>query len=136
EVDPEEIERLEGKLTQDPNDLPTLERLGHLYLQENNFEKVFETAHQALQTGKKSPESFAHMGIALFAQQDSEGAMRLLDKALELNPNHPESLFFKGMLYMSTGEIEKTKETWKKFVKVSPPGTTGLEKVRMFLENQ
>ncbi|MBI4367175.1 MAG: tetratricopeptide repeat protein [Deltaproteobacteria bacterium] len=100
-IDPAELRRLEAAVAADSNDVRARERLGHLYLQQQDFEKVFAMAHEALKLDPKSVESRVHMGVVLFANQDLPGAMAQIDKALALDPTHVEALRFKKMFAMA-----------------------------------
>ncbi len=133
-VDPQEIERLEAKVENDPKDVASRERLGHLYLQAQNFEGVFKMAHESLQVSPKSAESRVHMGMALFAMQDVDQALAQFDRALAIDPKNTEALLFKGIvLFQGRQDLPGAKEAWEKFLKVAKPNDPGLPRVKMFL---
>lgn len=135
QVDEKEIEGLEEKIKRDPNDTASRERLGHLYLQKQDFEKVFELAHETLKINPKSPESLAHMGMILFAMQELDQAIAQFDKALKYDPKNLEALLFKGIVqFQGKQDLKGAKETLERFMKIAKPGDTGIERVRMFLQ--
>lgn len=98
EVDQEEFNRLVEKVSKDPKDLRSRERLGHLYLQMQDFENVFRMAHEALQLDPKSVESRVHMAMVLFTMGEIDQSLAQFDRALELDPKNLEALRFKGMV--------------------------------------
>lgn len=102
-VDEEELRKLEGKVASDPNDVPSRERLGHLYLQMQDFEKVFQMAHEALQLDPKSAESRVHMGMVLAAMGRSEEGLAQINEALAIDPSSAEANRFKEMVERMTG---------------------------------
>ncbi|MDO8461972.1 MAG: tetratricopeptide repeat protein [Deltaproteobacteria bacterium] len=98
QVDEEEFKKLQQMVLEDPKNIKARERLGHLYLQQQDFENVFRMAHEALQINPKSVESLVHMGMVLFAMQKPDDAMNQFDKALAIDPKNQEALRFKGMV--------------------------------------
>lgn len=98
QVDEKEFEALRRKVAADPRDVASRERLGHLYLQQQDFENVFRMAHEALQLDPKSVESRVHMGMVLFAMGNREQAVLQFDQALQIDPKNAEALRFKGMV--------------------------------------
>lgn len=93
-----ELKTLQEKVAQNPRDIRSRERLGHIYLQQQDFENVFRMAHEALQINPKSVESLVHMGMVLFAMQDPTAALQQFDKALAIDPKNQEAIRFKGMV--------------------------------------
>ena len=100
-VNPEELRALIAKVQSDPKDVAARERLGHLYLQQQDFEKVFAMAHEALQLDPKSVESRVHMAVVMYASQDLVGGQAQLEKALAIDPNNVEALRFKKMFSLA-----------------------------------
>lgn len=139
EVDQAELKRLQEKVEKkpdsgNPQDVRSLERLGHLYLQLQDYENVFKMAHEALQKDPKSVESRAHMGMVLFSMQEIDQAMNQLDQALKINPRHLESLLFKGIVqFMGQNDAQGAKESWGQYMKYSKPADEGRKKVKKFL---
>ncbi len=99
--DPAEFKRLQEKVEKDPRDVKSRERLGHLYLQQQDFENVFRMAHEALQINPKAVESRTHMGMVFFAMQQVDRALEQFDQVLKIEPNNAEALLFKGMVQNS-----------------------------------
>lgn len=97
-IDEKEFQSLQEKVAKDLKDVKSRERLGHLYLQMQDFENVFKLAHEALQINPKSAESRVHMGMVFFAMQDTQQAMAQFDEALKIDPKNAEALRFKKMV--------------------------------------
>ena len=135
QIDEKELALLKDKVGKDPHDVRSRERLGHLYLQQQDFEKVFELARETLTLNPKSAESLAHMGMILFAMQDLDNALQQFDQALKYDPKNLETLLFKGIVqFQGKQDLAGAKATWERFMKIAKPGDTGIERVRMFLK--
>lgn len=97
-VDPKEFEELRKKVAEDPRNVASRERLGHLYLQQQDFENVFKMAQEAIQINPHSVESRVHLGMILAAMGEKEKGIEQIDTALKIDPQNQEALFFKRML--------------------------------------
>jgi hypothetical protein len=134
-VDEAEFQRLIEKVNADPKDVASRERLGHLYLQQQDFENVFRMAHEALQINPKSAESRAHMGMVLFAMQEFDQAIAQFDQALQSDPKNLEALLFKGIVqFQGKDDLKGAKETWDRYMKHAKPTDAGYDRVQMFLK--
>ena len=129
-----ELKKLEERVTAKLDDVKARERLGHLYLQQQNYEGVFKMAHEALQKNPKSVESRAHMGMVFQTMGDVPRAMEQFDQALKINPKHLESLMFKGIVQYQSDDLKGAKETWTQYMKLAKPSDVGYPRVQMFLK--
>lgn len=135
EVDPREVEALQEKIAKNPQDIKSRERLGHIYLQQQDFENVFKMSHDALETNPRSAESRAHLGMVLFAMQEYDKAIEQLDTAIAIDPKLTESYLFKGIvLFQGKQDLKGAKKAWEQFMKVAKPTDTGRPRVQMFLK--
>jgi tetratricopeptide (TPR) repeat protein len=136
QVNQEEFEALKVKVAADPKDVRSRERLGHLYLQMQDFENTFEMAHEALKLNPKSAESYVHLGMILFAMRKMDDAMDQFNKALSIDPNNTEALLFKGIVqFQGQQDLPGARKTWEHLLKVAKPGDPTLPRVRMFLSS-
>ena len=134
-INSEEFSRLQEKVAKDPKDVASRERLGHLYLQQQDYENVFKMAHEALQTNPKSTESRAHMGMVFFSMQQMDQALAQFDQALAIDPNSLEALLFKGIVqFQGQQDQDGARETWGRYMKIAKPTDNGYERVQMFLK--
>ncbi len=134
-VDQKEVEALEEKVAKDPKDVRSRERLGHLYLQQQDFENVFRLAHEAIQLDPNSTESRAHLGMVLFSMGELDQSLNQFDKALAIDPKATEVLLYKGIVqFQGKNDLKGAKETWEYFLKVAKASDPGIPRVKMFLE--
>lgn len=122
----QEAKGLEEKIKNDPQDTASRERLAHLYLQASDYEKVFQLTHEVLQVKPESVESHIHMGMVLFAMQETESAIAQIDQALTTDPQNLEGLAFKGLIQLNgLNKPEEAKKTWQKYLKKAKAGDVG-----------
>lgn len=134
-MDEKEFTTLEEKVKNNPHDVKSRERLGHLYLQMQDFESVFRLSHEAIQVDPNSVESYVHMGMVLNAMGETKSAMDQFDQALVLDPKNTEALLFKGIVqFQGVGDLEGAKKTWGQFMKQAKPNDPGRARVSAFLQ--
>ena len=134
-VNEEELKALEKKVAADPKDVKSRERLGHLYLQQQDFKNVFKTAHEALQINPRSAESRVHVGMVFFAMQQLDQSVDQFDQALAIDPKNTEAMLFKGIVqFQGLHDLEAAKKTWGEFMQVAKPDDPGRARVEMFLK--
>lgn len=134
QIDAEELAGLQAKVAADPKDVKARERLGHLYLQQQDFENVFKMAHEALQIDPKSTESRVHMGMVLFSMQQTEKAVSQFNQVLATDPNNLEALRYKGLVqFQGQQDLDGAKETLTRYMQIAKPDDTGYKMAQMFL---
>lgn len=134
-VDQKEVKALEDKILKNPKDVRSRERLGHLYLQMQDFQNVFRLAHEVIQIDPKSAESRAHMGMVLYSMGDFDRALNQFNQALAIDPKETEALLYMGIVqFQGKNDLKGAKETWNKYLAVAKKGDPGIERVKMFLE--
>jgi tetratricopeptide (TPR) repeat protein len=69
---------------------------------------------------KKSAEDFFLKGKALIGKSEYSEALRELNKALEIDPNHFQALSSKGYVLMETGSYKDAIETFLEAKKINP----------------
>lgn len=134
QIDPDEFGQLQKKVAADPNDVPARERLGHLYLQQQDFENVFKMAHEALQIDPKSTESRVHMGMVLFSMQQADKAVLQFNQVLATDPNNLEALRYKGLVqFQGQQDLDGAQKTLERYMKIAKPDDTGYTMAQIFL---
>jgi tetratricopeptide (TPR) repeat protein len=66
------------------------------------------------------PTVFYNQAVEYLNKADDAKARPLLEKALEANPKHADSLFQLGMVLFRSGDTAKAKELLQKFLEVAP----------------
>lgn len=97
-IDPQELQQLEATVLKDPKNVAALDRLAHLELKGQNFERVADLSQKVLVLDPNNVETLAHMGMLHFAMGQPDGAIHFFEKALKIDPNNSETLLFKGIV--------------------------------------
>jgi TolB-like protein/thioredoxin-like negative regulator of GroEL len=75
---------------------------------QHRFDEALEEARQAVALGPSDPAAHDVLIENLIYAGDVEGALRLIDESIRLDPNLPgEKLFLKGMAYYTLGRLEE-----------------------------
>jgi len=88
-------------LEKTPNDANTLYSLGGCYEKEENLEEAGNCYIKAI--GQEPGFALPYWGLSkiLYVQDDIEGAIKAIDKALEFEPDNEEYLYFRGQCFIS-----------------------------------
>ncbi len=107
------VEELEKNIENHPLDYVPYLYLGRMYLLLINEEpklageKAEQTIMSALEINDKNPRVWYEFGQAKLSQKKYDEAIEAFGKALELNPEVVESLWFLGFSYARAGNIEQ-----------------------------
>lgn len=69
-----------------------------------------------------SAEALFNRAVDLLNAKDDAGAKPLLEKAVEVNPEFPNSYYELGFIYLREGDMAKSKATFESFLKLVPSG--------------
>jgi tetratricopeptide (TPR) repeat protein len=98
------------------------ERRGRTDLRDYHLEQMMK-ARQAI--AANTPEELVRQAIGLRRNGNLEGAREQLEKALRLDPRHPQALFEMGIVYQEIGEYQKALENYQTVLKLpAPPDET------------
>lgn len=90
----------EERVRRNPDDLAARLDLGERYLAAGNAGGAVEQYLAALEIDPRSAEAHAQLGFVLFrAGRPTEG-LRAVDRALELDPDLPLALFYRGVILL------------------------------------
>lgn len=122
QIDPKELETLQLTLAHSPDDVPALVRLGHLALQAQRLEEAQKLTDRVLTLVPNNLEAQVHRAVLRAGDGDGEGADAGLQAVLRADPGFAEAWFFRGMLAMQQGQMDRMRESFEQFVKVAPDG--------------
>ena len=94
-------------LLMDLNCVEAFEEIGDNYLSLRNFDKARKALDRALSLNSHSANANYLQGFLKSAVGDFEESVRLLERADELQPNHPEILRCLGWSYFHSGHKKK-----------------------------
>lgn len=117
-----EIENFESTLRGSPNDLQTMLKLAHLYLDNKQYDKANELYDKVLQLEPRNVEAIAHIGNIEGGRQNITAAIEKYDQALKIQPGYAHALWDKGLLMRSLGRYEESIALFERFLKLIPTG--------------
>ena len=82
----------------------------------------------------KDTDARVDMGVCYFNLQDYANAIAEMETALTYNPNHQIAHLNLGVVNLSAGNLEKSKEWLKKAVALNPTSEVGV-KAQQLLNN-
>jgi tetratricopeptide (TPR) repeat protein len=66
------------------------------------------------------PDSPFDRGVEYYQNGNNEEAIREFNRALALNPNHDEALFYRGAAYYRSGNLDQAIEDWNRVKTLNP----------------
>lgn len=103
------------------------------YLRSGDFAQSRKALQEGLARTPDSGELFWGMGVLSVAQGNTGPAEQYFRKAVDLLPEWPGSYSALGVFYYQTGQIEKAKETLKKFTENGPQGGLDVQRIQQAL---
>ena len=128
------INDLEAKIKQNPEDYKSLLELAHLKNDSGLFEAAIQNYKTYLDKNPKDADARVDMGVCYFNLQDYPSAIKEMETALTYVPNHQIAHLNLGVVNLSAGNIEKSKEWLKKAYDLNPTSEVG-KKAEQLLNN-
>ena len=106
---PPAIAEFRKALELDPHLEHTRVLLALSYFDSGEIAKATPLLEKAYQAKKDDPVLAAHLGLAYLRQDQDEKALAVLSHWVELEPNSPDALYFKGKaaMYLASGSFER-----------------------------
>lgn len=115
-----QIQELEVKVNNNPEDMKSLLQLGHLYNDNGFYDKAVERYKSYLSRNPNEPDVLVDMGVCYFELNKFEDAIATMKKALVINPKHQIAHFNLGIVSFSSGQLDEAKNWWKKTIEINP----------------
>jgi tetratricopeptide (TPR) repeat protein len=128
------INDLEAKIKQNPEDYNSLLQLAHLKNDSGLFEAAIQNYKTYLEKNPKDADARVDMGVCYFNLQDYPNAIKEMETALKYAPDHQIAHLNLGVVNLSAGNIEKSKEWLKKAYDIDPTSEVG-KKAEQLLNN-
>ena len=134
---PEEIaamvDRLAERLKERPDDAQGWAMLARSYLVLGRLEEAAQASARALQLQPDSPQALADHAdvLAMKNGRTLEGEpMRLIERALQLDPDHLKSLALAGAAAFDRGDMARAAQLWDRVALLGPPGSDITQQAR------
>lgn len=130
----DDLRALEEKVAQNPNDPEALVVLARSYVDLERYADGSRIYESLVKIIPDEPILWADYADALAMTHGSlrGGPTKLLERALELDPNHAKSLALSGSAAMERGDYQGAVRHWEKLLRLLPP--EDVENTRMIKE--
>ncbi len=129
-----EINSLEEKVNKNPEDLDALLSLSHLLNDSGFYKKAIESYNKYLVKIPDNVNVIVDLGVCYFQLGNYDSAIKTIERGISLNPKHQIAHFNLGIINSANGDIAKSKEYFKKAVKLDPNSEIGI-KAQNLLDN-
>ncbi len=116
------VERLAEKLQKDPNNAEGWQMLGRSYAALQKMPEALDAYKKALALNPNSAQLMVdYADLLAFQNKSIRGEpMRLIQKALQIEPNNLKALALAGTAYFELGDFKKAEEYWTKAKNLVP----------------
>jgi cytochrome c-type biogenesis protein CcmH len=110
------VERLAQRLEKDPNNAEGWQMLGRSYAALNRMSEARAAYKKALELNPNNAQLLVdYADLLAFENKSIKGEpMRLIQKALQIDPNNLKALALGGTAYFEMGDYKKAEEYWAK----------------------
>jgi tetratricopeptide (TPR) repeat protein len=88
-------------LTAKPNNAITQDNLEEYYSTKQDIEEAEKYYMEAIRLSKDMKPAYWDLSNILYSQGDIEAAIQIIDKAIEIEPNNEEYLYFRGQCFVT-----------------------------------
>jgi cytochrome c-type biogenesis protein CcmH len=126
------VERLRGRLEENPDNLQGWLQLGRSYDVLGQSEKAVEAYSQAAELAPEDPEVLGRYARAVRqdAGQQTQRSVELSRRVLELDPTNPEALWFTAMAELRQGNKNEARRLFDKALAQLPADTPQTAELR------
>ncbi len=93
------VDELQSRLKNEPENIALWLKLGHIYLEQQSFEKAVTLFRKAVVVAPENAEALVDLGIALNAVKKTEEAFHTFKLATEKFPDYAEGWLRLGLIY-------------------------------------
>jgi tetratricopeptide (TPR) repeat protein len=120
-LDPQEMSALVDMAERNPEDSEVRNQIGNLYMESGNYEEAVRWFRESLKIRGEDLHVRDHLAMSLAGLGRIDEAISEYESALELDPNHPQSLLGLGrVLLLGKNDIQGGIAAWSKLVEVAP----------------
>ena len=118
------VEQLATRLEKDPNNPEGWQMLARSYAAMQRFPEAKKAYQKALELNPKNAQlTVDYADFLAYQNQSAKGEpMRLIMRALELDPGNIKALALAGTAYYEEGQFAKAEQYWARGLKLVPPG--------------
>lgn len=107
-------------LDQNPGHIPSMCRLGVVYLKLNDLASASETFHRAVEMDNNNPFAFQMLGLTLMKLGDLPAAEQAAKRAVDLTPNSAKAQMIYATVCISAGRLNEAESHFKAAITADP----------------
>jgi tetratricopeptide (TPR) repeat protein len=96
--------------------------MGVLYDDQGRIAKALHMFEEALRKNENDLLAYAHAAFIRFHLKDYATAWRYLDRALAIDPAHPQPHFYMAVFFWESGIYREAQREWERVVELDPDG--------------
>lgn len=127
------IGSLQAIVAGNPDDVATMQLLIDLLVREGREEEAATYMAKLPEGQHLAPDTVLNTGIALYNNNDLDGALAQFDRAVEENPDLPDAYYYRGLVNLGKGNNEQAAADLTKFLELAPDHAKASE-AREFLK--
>jgi len=128
------INDLEEKIKQNPEDYASILELAHLQNDSGLYDAAIINYKTYLAKNPEDADARVDMGACYFNLQDYPSAIKEMETALKYAPNHQIAFLNLGVVNLTAGNLEKSKEWLQKAYDINPNNEVG-QRAEQLLKN-
>ncbi len=121
-LDQAQLAALTAKVTANPKDVASLQKITDLYFAANDWTGAKAAANKVLAVDPKNEQGLISLGAAAYNGGDTAAAEQTWKTGIKAYPKNAEMHYDLGFLYMTTGRNDEMKTEWAKVVAIDPTG--------------
>lgn len=119
-LDQAQLAALTTKVTANPKDVASLQKITDLYFSANDWPGAKAAAQKVLAVDPKNEQGLISLGAAAYNGGDTAAAEQAWKTGIKAYPKNAEMHYDLGFLYMTTGRNAEMKTEWAKVVELDP----------------
>ncbi|MCE8021776.1 c-type cytochrome biogenesis protein CcmI [Halomonas sp. MCCC 1A11036] len=126
-------QQLQGRLALEPDDVESWVLLGRTLVFLNDLDAAERAFREAMaHGGDQDPDLLTRYADVMAERQGglSGEPLRLIERALEIDPHHAQGLWLAGSEAFLEGEVESARRYWERLLGVLPPDSPEAEVIR------
>lgn len=129
----QKITELKDKLKNEPSNTNLLIELAHSLNDNGSYQDAIVYYKQYLEIKPEDADARIDMGVCYFELKDFPNAEASMTEALKYNPKHQIGHLNIGIVSLASGNLEKSKEWFKKAYEINPSNEIG-QRAKQFLD--
>ena len=121
----QKITTLEEQIKANPKDTIAILELAHLRNDAGMYQQAINNYKQYLALVPGDPDARIDMGVCYYNLQDYDTAIKEMETAIKYDPKHQIGYLNLGIVNLTAGNLEKSKEWLKKAVQLDPNSEYG-----------